>query len=157
MAKNSELISMVEQKYSTNKEADVMVGDQLDVHVRVKEGGKERVQIFSGVCIAVSGHGIRKTFTVRRMIGQYGVERKFPFQSPKIAEVVVRKRGVIRRAKLFYLRERLGMSARIAEKQAHKTEEGGSTEGGAPAQEAKPRKAAKQAKRQPAEAATAKA
>lgn len=158
MAKNSELISAVEAKYSTNKVADVMVGDQVDVHVRVKEGGKERVQIFSGIVIAVSGHSIRRSFTVRRLVGQFGVERKFPFQSPKVAEVVVRKRGVVRRAKLFYLRDRLGKVARIAEKLSHKSDtEAGSTEGGAPATEHKLRKAAKAAKRQPAEAAGAKA
>lgn len=115
MAKNSELLNHVETKYSGNKVPELHVGDAVDVHVKVKEGAKERVQIFSGVVIAISGYGIRRTFTVRRLVGQYGVERKFPFQSPKVADVVVRKRGIIRRAKLFYLRDRLGKVARIAE------------------------------------------
>ncbi|MGH7143476.1 MAG: 50S ribosomal protein L19 [Planctomycetota bacterium] len=148
MAKNSELIQAVEAKYTTNKVPDVRVGDAVDVHVKVKEGAKERVQIFSGIVIAVSGHGIRRSFTVRRLIGQFGVERKFPFQSPKVAEVITRKRGIVRRAKLFYLRDRLGKVARIAEKRAHKP---GATQGGAGVEI--DRRAARKAERKAAKAA----
>ncbi|HTL52739.1 MAG TPA: 50S ribosomal protein L19 [Planctomycetota bacterium] len=153
MAKNSALLQDVETKYSLNKVPDIQVGDAVDVHVKVKEGSKERVQIFSGICIGVSGKGIRRTFTVRRLVGQYGVERKFPFQSPKLADVVVKKRGIIRRAKLFYLRDRLGKVARIAEKHGKGEGEGAAGEGGPTAAEHKAAK--KVAKAQAREAALA--
>lgn len=89
------------------------VGDSVDVHVRIKEGDKERIQIFSGICIARKGGGLRETFTVRRIVEGEGVERIFPLHSPRIAQIEVVRRGDARRAKLYYLRERVGKSRRL--------------------------------------------
>jgi large subunit ribosomal protein L19 len=86
------------------------------VHTRILEGEKERIQIFNGVVIAKSGSGSRETFTVRRIVAGEGVERKFPIHSPKIAKVEVKRSGVSRRAKLYYLRDRVGKSVRLREK-----------------------------------------
>ena len=91
-------------------------GDNLKVHVRVVEGSKERVQIFQGDVIARSGSGVRETFTVRKVSYGVGVERTFPVHSPTIAKVEVVSRGDVRRAKLYYLRDRVGKSAKIKEK-----------------------------------------
>ncbi|MEO5718643.1 MAG: 50S ribosomal protein L19 [Chthoniobacterales bacterium] len=87
------------------------VGDGLRVHTRVKEGDKERIQIFSGICIGRKGTGINQTFTVRRISYGEGVERVFPIHSPRIAKVEVEKQGKARRAKLNYLRDRKGKEA----------------------------------------------
>ena len=92
-------------------------GDTLRVMVKIKEGERERVQAFEGVCIARDGGGISETFTVRKISFGEGVERKFPILSPNIESIEVKRRGVVRRAKLYYLRDRRGKSARIAERQ----------------------------------------
>ena len=92
------------------------IGDTVDVHTRILEGEKERLQIFNGVVIARSGSGSREMFTVRRIVAGEGVERKFPLHSPKIAKVEVKRSGVTRRAKLYYLRDRVGKSVRLREK-----------------------------------------
>ncbi|MEY3204709.1 MAG: ribosomal protein [Planctomycetota bacterium] len=92
------------------------IGDTVDVHTRILEGEKERVQIFNGVVIAKSGSGSREMFVVRRIVAGEGVERKFPIHSPKIAKVEVKRSGVSRRAKLYYLRDRTGKSTRLREK-----------------------------------------
>ncbi|MFM8953092.1 MAG: 50S ribosomal protein L19 [Planctomycetaceae bacterium] len=92
------------------------IGDTVDVHTRILEGEKERVQIFNGVVIAKSGSGSREMFVVRRIVAGEGVERKFPIHSPKIAKVDVKRSGVSRRAKLYYLRDRTGKSTRLREK-----------------------------------------
>lgn len=92
------------------------IGDTVDVHTRILEGEKERVQIFNGVVIARSGSGSREMFTVRRIVTGEGVERKFPLHSPKIAKIEVKRSGVSRRAKLYYLRDRVGKSVRLREK-----------------------------------------
>lgn len=92
-------------------------GDTLRVNVRIKEGERERVQVFEGVCIARDGGGVNETFTVRKISFGEGVERKFPILSPNIESIEVKRRGVVRRAKLYYLRDRRGKSARIAERQ----------------------------------------
>lgn len=92
-------------------------GDTLDVHVKVIEGSKERVQVFKGVVIRRQGGGVRETFTVRKVSFGVGVERTFPVHSPNIAKIDVLTRGDVRRAKLYYLRDRRGKSARIAERQ----------------------------------------
>ena len=92
-------------------------GDTLKVNVKVVEGTRERVQAFEGVCIARSNRGINSNFTVRKISYGEGVERIFPLYSPSIASIEVVRRGDVRRAKLYYLRERSGKSARIAEKQ----------------------------------------
>ena len=92
-------------------------GDTLRVNVRIKEGERERIQAFEGVCIARSGEGVQENFTVRKISFGEGVERVFPVLSPNIESIEVKRRGVVRRAKLYYLRERRGKSARIAERQ----------------------------------------
>ena len=91
-------------------------GDTLRVNVRVKEGDKERLQAFEGVCIARRGSGVSETFTVRKISNGVGVERIFPVHSPMLAEIIVVRRGRVRRAKLYYLRGRRGKSARIGER-----------------------------------------
>jgi large subunit ribosomal protein L19 len=92
------------------------IGDTVDVHTRILEGEKERLQIFNGVVIARSGSGTREMFVVRRIVAGEGVERKFPVHSPKIARIEVKRSGVARRAKLYYLRDRTGKSTRLREK-----------------------------------------
>ena len=92
-------------------------GDSVRVHVKVREGEKERIQMFAGVVIARRGGGSRETFTVRKISGGVGVERVFPLHSPIIDKIEVERRGAVRRAKLYYLRERKGKAARIDEKQ----------------------------------------
>jgi len=97
-------------------------GDTLQVNVRVKEGERTRVQAYEGVCIARSGGGLNETFTVRKISYGEGVERVFPFYSPMIDSVKVLRRGKVRRAKLYYLRELRGKKARIAERVERKSE-----------------------------------
>ena len=92
-------------------------GDTLRVNVRIKEGERERVQAYEGVCIARSGTGVHESFTVRKISFGEGVERIFPLLSPMIESIEVKRRGVVRRAKLYYLRDRRGKAARIAERQ----------------------------------------
>jgi large subunit ribosomal protein L19 len=91
-------------------------GDTLRVNVRIKEGERERVQAFEGVCIARAGEGVQENFTVRKISFGEGVERVFPVLSPMIESIEVKRHGAVRRAKLYYLRERRGKSARIAER-----------------------------------------
>ena len=94
------------------------IGDTVDVHQRILEGSKERTQIFNGVVIARRGQGMRETFTVRRIVQGEGVERVFPVHSPKIARIDVKKTGRVRRAKLYYLRGRVGKATRLRERKA---------------------------------------
>ena len=96
---------------------DFQPGDTLRVNVKIKEGERERVQAYEGVCIARQGGGINESFTVRKISFGEGVERVFPLYSPNIDSIEVKRRGVVRRAKLYYLRDRRGKSARIAERQ----------------------------------------
>lgn len=91
-------------------------GDTVKVHVRVVEGGRERIQIFEGVVIARNGSGLKESFTVRKISFGVGVERVFPLHSPIIDKIEVVRRGDVRRAKLYYLRDRVGKSARIKER-----------------------------------------
>ena len=100
---------------------DFQPGDTLRVNVKIKEGERERVQAFEGVCIARDGGGVNETFTVRKISFGEGVERKFPILSPNVESIEVKRRGVVRRAKLYYLRDRRGKSARIAERQTVRT------------------------------------
>ena len=110
------IIKNVEES-SLKKEALVFeVGDTIDVHTKIVEGEKERIQVFSGTVIMKKGCGINETFTVRRIVNNEGVERGFPIHSPLIAKVVVKRGGENRRAKLFYLRDRVGKSVRLTEK-----------------------------------------
>jgi len=92
------------------------VGDTVEVETLIREGGKDRKQLFSGVVIGVKGRGIRRNFTVRRIVQGEGVERVFPFHSPLVTDVRVKKRGTVRRAKLYYLQQRSGKRARIRER-----------------------------------------
>ena len=101
-------------------------GDTVRVNVRIKEGERERVQAYEGVCIARSGGGIHESFTVRKISFGEGVERIFPLLSPMIESIEVKRRGAVRRAKLYYLRDRRGKSARIAERQTVRLEAGAS-------------------------------
>jgi large subunit ribosomal protein L19 len=96
---------------------DFEVGDTVDVHTRIKEGDKERVQVFNGTVIArYKGHGeVNATFVVRRVVSGEGVERTFPVHSPKVVKVEVTRRGRVRRAKLFYLRDRVGKATKVRE------------------------------------------
>ena len=93
-------------------------GDTLKVNVRVREGDKERLQAFEGVCIARRGSGVSASFTVRKISNGVGVERIFPLHSPMIADIIVLRRGRVRRAKLFYLRSLAGKATRIREKKS---------------------------------------
>jgi len=94
------------------------VGDNVDVHTRILDGDKdkERIQIFSGVVIALRGRGVGEMFTVRRIVNGEGVERTFPTNSPKIADVIVKRHGIVRRAKLYFLRDRIGKATRLVER-----------------------------------------
>jgi large subunit ribosomal protein L19 len=102
---------------ATRSIPDFQPGDTLRVNVKIKEGERERVQAYEGVCIARQGGGINESFTVRKISFGEGVERVFPLHSPNIDSIEVKRRGVVRRAKLYYLRDRRGKSARIAERQ----------------------------------------
>jgi large subunit ribosomal protein L19 len=95
---------------------DFAPGDTVKVHVRVVEGTRERIQVFEGVVIRRQGSGLRETFTARKISFGVGVERTFPLHSPIIAEIQVAKRGDVRRAKLYYLRDRVGKRAKVKEK-----------------------------------------
>jgi large subunit ribosomal protein L19 len=92
------------------------IGDTVDVHTKILEGDKERTQIFSGTVIARNGSGTREMFTVRRIVAGEGVERKFPMHSPRIAKIDVKRSGITRRAKLYFLRDRVGKSVRLRER-----------------------------------------
>ena len=92
---------------------DFGIGDTVDVHYMIREGDKERVQLFSGTVIAFQGSGTKRSATVRRLVAGEGVERTFPLHSPRVADIVVKDRGIVRRAKLFYLREREGKATRL--------------------------------------------
>ena len=110
------LLALVEEAGAKKDLTDFRVGDQVDVHQRILEGQKERVQVFSGVVIARRGDGLRETFTVRRIVQGEGVERIFPLHSPKIAKIEVKRTGQVRRAKLYYLRKRVGKATRLRER-----------------------------------------
>lgn len=106
----------VEAQYLRDDIPAFAPGDTVQVHVRVIEGGRERVQVFEGVVIARNGGGVRETFTVRKLSFGVGVERIFPIHAPIIQKLEVVRRGDVRRAKLYYLRDRVGKAARIKEK-----------------------------------------
>ena len=108
---------------------DFRPGDTLRVNVKIREGERERVQAYEGVCIARAGEGVNESFTVRKISFGEGVERVFPLLSPMIESIEVKRRGSVRRAKLYYLRERRGKSARIAERQTSREEASEATEG----------------------------
>src|ERR1700722_1445450 len=105
------------EEYGLKKEvAPFDIGDSVEVHQKILEGEKERVQVFSGTVISRKGEGMREMFTVRRIVQGEGVERMFPLHSPRIAKVDVKRTGVVRRAKLYYLRDRVGKATRLRER-----------------------------------------
>ena len=110
------LMAFVEEANLKKDVPEFTIGDQVDVHQRILEGQKERIQVFSGTVIARRGDGLRETFTVRRIVQGEGVERIFPMHSPKIAKVEVKRTGRVRRAKLYYLRDRVGKATRLRER-----------------------------------------
>ena len=110
---SDKLINLVEAKCKKAEVSTFEIGDTVDVHCRILEGEKERIQIFNGVVIARSGSGTREMFTVRRMVAGEGVERKFALHSPRIAKVETTRSAVVRRAKLYFLRDRIGKAVRL--------------------------------------------
>lgn len=109
-----------DQLIPKNEIPEFRPGDSVSVSYKIIEGNKERIQVFKGDVIKIQGEGATKSFTVRRIASGVGVERTFPFNSPNVGEVVVNKRGKVRRAKLYYLRELTGKKARIKEKKVYK-------------------------------------
>jgi len=130
------IIESVEQSYLKKEIPQFEVGDTVDVATRIIEGEKERIQIFGGTVIAKKGRGMNEMFTVRRIVNNEGVERIFPLNSPFISKVTVKRSGETRRAKLFYLRDRVGKATRLAETRKTKKEDA------APASKAQPELAA---------------
>jgi large subunit ribosomal protein L19 len=109
-------LETIEKEWTRKKAAKFDVGDSVDVHVKIIEGDRERIQIFAGVVIAKRHEGLSETFTVRRLVQGEGVERIFPINSPRVVDIIVKKKGNVRRAKLHYLRHRVGRSTRVEEK-----------------------------------------
>src|SRR5256714_15686284 len=118
------IMALVEDNYKKKELPSFAIGDQVDVHQRILEGQKERVQVFSGVVIARRGDGMRESFTVRRIVQGEGVERVFPIHSPRIAKIEVKRTGKVRRAKLYYLRDRVGKATRLRERRPKPSENG---------------------------------
>ena len=116
-------IELAEQSILRENPLKFAIGDTVDVHTRILEGDKERIQLFTGVVIARRGSGTRESFTVRRIVAGEGVERTFPVHSPKIAKVDVKRHGRVRRAKLYYLRDRVGKATRLRERRGRAGED----------------------------------
>ena len=110
------MLDAIEKDWQRKKPVKFDVGDSIEVAVRIIEGERERIQIFAGVVIAKRHEGLGETFTVRRIVQGEGVERVFPLNSPRVVDIVVKKKGNVRRAKLHYLRNRVGRGTRIEEK-----------------------------------------
>jgi large subunit ribosomal protein L19 len=123
-----DLVSAVEGKYLKEKKVDFKPGDTVKIHVRIKEGDKERIQIFEGTVIQKRGKGVSQSFTVRKMSSGVGVERVFPMHSPFLANIEVVKEGKVKRAKLFYLRKIRGKAAKIEEMEKEEGKEEGKKE-----------------------------
>jgi len=113
---STKILELVEASSKKESIPHFEIGDTVDVHTRILEGDKERIQIFNGTVIARSGSGTREMFVVRRIVQGEGVERKFPVHSPKIAKIEVKRSGVARRAKLYYLRDRVGKQQKLRER-----------------------------------------
>jgi len=109
------LIQEIEKELGKPSLPDVRVGDTVEVHYLIREGEKERVQLFVGTVIAIKGRGIRRSLRVRRIVQGEGVERTFPLHNPRVKDVVTTRRGEVRRSKLYFLRERVGKSTRLKE------------------------------------------
>ncbi|MAR11766.1 MAG: 50S ribosomal protein L19 [Blastopirellula sp.] len=111
-----QLLDLVEKKSLKSEPPEFEIGDSVDVHTKIMEGNKERIQVFSGTVIARSGSGTREMFVVRRIVAGEGVERKFPLHSPRIDKIEVKRSSVVRRAKLYFLRDRVGKAVRLKER-----------------------------------------
>ena len=116
---SQQTLELVEKSSLKADVPEFSIGDTVDVHTRILEGEKERIQIFNGVVIARASSGTRATFVVRRIVGGEGVERKFLIHSPGVVDVKVRRRGRVRRAKLYYLRQRIGKARKLRELRIH--------------------------------------
>lgn len=112
----NKLMGLVEEAQFKKDAPKFTIGDQVQVHQRILEGEKERTQVFEGVIISMRGDGMREMFTVRRIVQGEGVERTFPLHSPRVAKVEVKRTGAVRRAKLYYLRDRVGKATRLRER-----------------------------------------
>ena len=110
------IMELVEKTSLKENPPEFEIGDTVDVHLKILEGNKERVQVFTGVVIARSGSGSREMFAVRRIVAGEGVERKVPVHSPRIEKIEVKRSGVVRRAKLYFLRDRVGKAVRLKER-----------------------------------------
>src|SRR5271170_1931911 len=119
---SQQLLELVEKSSLRQEVPQFSIGDTVDVHTRILEGDKERIQIFNGVVIARSGSGTREMFVVRRIVQGEGVERKFPLHSPRIAKIDVKRSGIVRRAKLYFLRDRIGKAVRLRQRRGEKTD-----------------------------------
>jgi large subunit ribosomal protein L19 len=115
------LLNAAEQACMKSEVPFFEIGDTVDVHTKILEGTKERIQVFTGTVIARSGGGSREMFTVRRIVAGEGVERKFPLHSPRIEKIEVKRSGIVRRAKLYFLRDRIGKAVRLKERRAKQT------------------------------------
>ncbi len=113
---SQQLLKLVEESSLKTDAPEFEIGDTVDVHCLIHEGQKTRTQVFSGTVIARSGSGTREMFAVRRIVAGQGVERKFPVHSPRISKVEVTRSSVVRRAKLYYLRDRVGKAVRLKER-----------------------------------------
>ncbi len=111
-----DLIKAVEQDHLRDSHYKVQIGDYVKVHLKIKEGNRERIQIFEGTVIARKGQGVSETFTVRRIASGVGVERVLPVHSPRIDRIEIVRKGKVRRAKLYYLRDRVGKAAKVKER-----------------------------------------
>jgi large subunit ribosomal protein L19 len=147
-------LDAIEKDWQRKKPVKFDVGDSVEVHVRIVEGERERIQIFSGVVIAKRHEGLSETFTVRRIVQGEGVERVFPVNSPRVVDVVVKKKGNVRRAKLHYLRGRVGRGTRIEEKLGALEKE--QTAAPAPKKAEEPKEEKPKAEKKPEPAAPAK-
>ncbi len=122
------LIDLVEKAYTKSKVPVIRVGDTVDVATRIVEGEKERNQVFSGVIIARRGRGLNENFTVRRIVGKQGVERVFMLHSPLVISVKAIRHGKVRRAKLYYLRDRIGKARKLREVRTSRTKAAAATQ-----------------------------
>lgn len=113
---SQKIMELVEKASMKAEVPEFEIGDTVDVHTKILEGSKERIQIFTGVVIGRSGGGTREMFIVRRIVAGEGVERKFPLHSPKIDKIEVKRKSVVRRAKLYYMRDRSGKATRLVER-----------------------------------------
>ena len=119
---SQQILELVEKPALKAEVPTFAIGDTVDVHTKILEGDKERIQVFTGVVIARSGSGSREMFTVRRIVAHEGVARKFPLHSPKIEKIEVVRGGEVRRAKLYFLRDRVGKAVRLKERRRDNAE-----------------------------------